>query len=59
VGSHHPLDDLGDLQVRVDGHLDAREVALSLEVAQEVPEVGIGHADDSPSTVPLVLIEGV
>ena len=38
------VDDLGDLEVRVDLRLDPLEVAVLLERAQEVAKIVIGHA---------------
>ncbi len=36
-------DDLADLQVRVDGHLDAAQLPVALQPRQEVAQVVIGH----------------
>jgi hypothetical protein len=42
-GPHDPLDDLGDLEVRVDRSLDPLQLTGTVELGDEVTEVGIRH----------------
>ena len=43
AGAHDPVDDLGDLEVRVDLRLDAHELAVLLEPVEELRQVCVGH----------------
>jgi hypothetical protein len=44
AAAQHPLDDLGDLQVRVDRCRDTAQLAGFLELSEEVPQVVVRTA---------------
>ncbi len=45
---HHPVDDLGDLEVRVDLRLDASQVAVALQPLEQRRQIVVCHGTSIP-----------